>query len=89
MILSNIKRILKNIHPDILIYNIYICAAFFLNIQLKKPRRAHYNYFRKQSQVYWASQNKYMQGMIALALSRTGDTKTSFGHFTIIERNSH
>jgi uncharacterized protein YfaS (alpha-2-macroglobulin family) len=35
------------------------------------------NYYRKQSQRFWLQQNKYMQGMIALSLYRTGDNKTA------------
>jgi hypothetical protein len=36
-----------------------------------------YNYYRKQSQQFWLQQNKYMQGMIALSLNRTGDVQTA------------
>ena len=35
------------------------------------------NYYRKQSRQYWLQQNKYMQGMIALSLFRTGDVQTA------------
>ncbi len=35
------------------------------------------NYFRKQSQQFWLQQNRYMQGMIALSLFRSGDGKTA------------
>lgn len=35
------------------------------------------NYYRKQSQQFWLQQNRYMQGMIALSLTRTGDVKTA------------
>lgn len=50
--------------------------SFFPEYPVEKASQAAYNYFRKQTQTYWTSQSKYMQGMIALALSRTGDTKT-------------
>jgi hypothetical protein len=50
--------------------------SFFPEYPIAKSSQAAYDYFRKQSQQYWTKQNKYMQGMIALALSRTGDTKT-------------
>lgn len=37
-----------------------------------------YNYYRKQAQRYWLQQSsKYMQGMIALSLFRTGDVQTA------------
>jgi hypothetical protein len=35
------------------------------------------NYFRKQAQQGWLQAGKYMQGMIALALFRTGDVQTA------------
>jgi uncharacterized protein YfaS (alpha-2-macroglobulin family) len=36
-----------------------------------------YDYYRKQSQKHWLQQSRYMQGMIALALFRTGDVRTA------------
>ncbi len=36
-----------------------------------------YNYYRKQSQQFWLQQSRYMQGMIALSLHRTGDLQTA------------
>ncbi|WP_205512250.1 alpha-2-macroglobulin family protein [Longitalea arenae] len=36
-----------------------------------------YNYYRSQSQKAWVKQSKYMQGMIALSLFRTGDVQTA------------
>ena len=50
--------------------------SFFPEYPIEKASQTAYNYFRKQTQTYWTNQSKYMQGMIALALSRTGDTKT-------------
>jgi hypothetical protein len=50
--------------------------SFFPEYPVEKSSQTAYNYFRKQTQAYWTNQSKYMQGMIALALSRTGDTKT-------------
>ncbi|HXO74216.1 MAG TPA: hypothetical protein VN824_03275, partial [Puia sp.] len=35
------------------------------------------NYFRKRVQQSWVEQSRYMQGMIALALFRTGDVQTA------------
>ena len=35
------------------------------------------NYYRKRVQQSWVEQSKYMQGMIALALFRTGDVQTA------------
>jgi hypothetical protein len=50
--------------------------SFFPEYPIAKELQTAVAYFRKQSQSYWTNQSKYMQGMIALALSRSGDTKT-------------
>jgi uncharacterized protein YfaS (alpha-2-macroglobulin family) len=47
-----------------------------------------YNYYHKQSQQFWLKQNKYMQGMIALSLQRTGDNKTSFDIVRSLKQNA-
>lgn len=36
-----------------------------------------YSYYRSQSQKAWLKQSRYMQGMIALSLFRTGDVQTA------------
>jgi uncharacterized protein YfaS (alpha-2-macroglobulin family) len=46
------------------------------------------HYYRKQSQLYWLGQNKMMQGMIALALDRTGDHKTAGDILRSLEQNA-
>ena len=47
-----------------------------------------YHYFRKQAQLHWIKQGKYMQGMIALAQHRTGDTKTATSIMTSLKQNA-
>jgi uncharacterized protein YfaS (alpha-2-macroglobulin family) len=49
--------------------------SFFTDKKIPATSQAAYNYFRSRAQQTWMKQSKYMQGMIALALSRTGDTK--------------
>ena len=53
--------------------------AFNVNINLDQSNREAFEYFKGQAQKYWAGQNKYMQGMIALALHRFGDKETPAG----------
>ena len=43
---------------------------------ISKASQTAYTYYRKQAQTYWTKVGKYTQGLIALALHRTGDTKT-------------
>ncbi len=46
------------------------------------------NYYRKQAQQYWTGQRKYMQGMIALSLFRTGDLKTAGEIMASLKQNA-
>ncbi len=50
--------------------------SFFPEYTIEAATQTAYNYYYKQAQQYWVGQSKYMQGMIALALHRTNDTKT-------------
>ncbi|MBO9634521.1 MAG: alpha-2-macroglobulin, partial [Chitinophagaceae bacterium] len=47
--------------------------SFFPEFKIPAASQTAYNYYRKQSQQFWLKQSKYMQGMIAIALNRTGD----------------
>ena len=46
------------------------------------------NYYRKQSQQYWLQQSRYMQGMIALSLFRSGDIKTAGDILKSLKQNA-
>lgn len=53
----------------------YLYARSFFNdeyLLLEKHKEA-FMYFREQAKKYWRDRDKYMQGMIALALHRSGD----------------
>ncbi|RYF82300.1 MAG: alpha-2-macroglobulin, partial [Chitinophagaceae bacterium] len=50
--------------------------SFFTDKAVSNSATTAYNYYKGQSQKYWLSQSKYMQGMIALVLHRTRDEKT-------------
>jgi uncharacterized protein YfaS (alpha-2-macroglobulin family) len=47
-----------------------------------------YNYYRSQSQKSWLKQSRYMQGMIALSLFRTGDVQTAKNIVRSIKENA-
>jgi len=51
--------------------------SFFKEMPISGDNLTSHSYYRKQSQRNWVKQSKYMQGMIALSLYRTGDIKTS------------
>jgi Bacterial Alpha-2-macroglobulin MG10 domain/Alpha-2-macroglobulin family/MG2 domain len=45
-------------------------------------------YYRKKLRTGWVEQSKYMQGMIALALSRTGDVQTAKDIIASLKQNA-
>ncbi|MFZ1529317.1 MAG: alpha-2-macroglobulin family protein [Ferruginibacter sp.] len=49
--------------------------SFFPELKVSANAQKAYDYYRGQTKTYWLSQGKYMQGMIALSLHRSGDTK--------------
>lgn len=62
--------------------------SFFPETAVPAEISKAYNYFRKQAQLHWLKQSKYMQGMIALALHRTGDSKTATGIVASLKQNA-
>ncbi|MCU7548625.1 MG2 domain-containing protein [Chitinophagaceae bacterium LB-8] len=50
--------------------------SFFPEHKLPQSSQAAYNYYQGQAKQFWMNGNKYMQGMIALALNRRGDQQT-------------
>lgn len=62
--------------------------SFFPEYGIPGESFAAVNFFRKQSQQFWLQQNKYMQGMIALALHRTGDIKTAQDIIRSLQQNA-
>jgi hypothetical protein len=51
--------------------------SFFPQYGIPGSTLSAISYFRKQAQQQWLQYSKYMQGMIALALFRTGDIQTA------------
>jgi len=66
------KTDLKKYYPSQSIIQ-YLYMRSFFGQPAEKEMLAPYNYFMKRAGETWTSQSKYMQGMIALAISRKGD----------------
>jgi len=62
--------------------------SFFSDYALPGESFSAMNYYRKQSQQYWLQQNKYMQGMIALSLFRSGDLQKSKDILASLKQNA-
>lgn len=51
----------------------FYARSFFTDVKVSNQNQKAYDYFYGQMQKYWLDNNRYAQGMIALALYRTGD----------------
>jgi len=51
--------------------------SYYLDIPIDDKHKEAFDYWKGQAQKYWLSNNKYMQGMIALALYRMYDAQTA------------
>ncbi len=71
------KVVLKNNNIDFTQIQYLYMRSFFPELPISKNAQTAYNYYYKQLQQFWTKKSKYMQGMAALALGRTGDKKTS------------
>jgi hypothetical protein len=69
------KTDLKKYTPSYTVVQYLYMRSFFTELAIPKGSETAYNYFRSRAQQTWVQQSKYMQGMIALALSRTNDNK--------------
>lgn len=62
--------------------------SFFPSVAQTKGTETAYKYYYGQSQQFWIKQSRYMQGMIALALHRSKDAKTSTAIVKSLKENA-
>ncbi|RMH76666.1 MAG: hypothetical protein D6681_21395 [Calditrichaeota bacterium] len=70
------KGKLKEQHIGSITVHYLYCRSYFPDIPLEKKHREAFEYWKSQAAQYWLKFNKYLQGMIGLALHRMGDKKT-------------
>jgi uncharacterized protein YfaS (alpha-2-macroglobulin family) len=70
------KTNLKTYAPGYTAIQYLYMRSFFPEYAIDKAAVSAYNYYRERTQKTWLQNSKYMQGMIALALHRTKDSKT-------------
>ncbi|TMI68729.1 MAG: alpha-2-macroglobulin [Bacteroidetes bacterium] len=70
------KYDLKTYVPGHFIVQYLYMRSFFPEYKMPAASQAAYDYFRTRAQKTWTQQSKYMQGMLVLALGRTGDAVT-------------
>ncbi|MEO5984675.1 MAG: alpha-2-macroglobulin family protein, partial [Ferruginibacter sp.] len=62
--------------------------SFFGEYKIPANVQVAFSFYRSQAQKFWLSTSKYMQGMIALALNRSGDQKTPVAIIKSLKENA-
>jgi hypothetical protein len=62
--------------------------SFFSASAIAPASKTAFNYFKTQSTQFWLSQNKYLQGMIALSLHRSNDVATAKAIIASFKQNA-
>ena len=73
--LKKYKTDLKKYAPGYTEIQYLYMRSFFPEYPIPAASQTAYNFYRERNQKTWTQQSKYMQGMIALSLHRTGDSK--------------
>lgn len=70
------KSNLKEYIPSALVIQYLYMRSFFPNQPVQNTFQKAHHYFAERAKLTWTSQTKYMQGMTAIALHRSGDKAT-------------
>lgn len=73
---------------EIQIQYLYARSYFLDNISVPAKNKKAFDYFKGQAKKYWLENNRYLQGMIALALHRMNDKKTPPGIMKSLKENA-
>ncbi|MBN2533193.1 MAG: hypothetical protein JXB88_09895 [Spirochaetales bacterium] len=62
--------------------------SFFTDIQVNDPGKKAFEYWKDQAGTYWLDFNRYLQGMISIALYRFDNKKTAAGIIASLKENA-
>lgn len=87
-LLKKNKTDLKTFTPGHFEIQYLYMRSFFSEQKIAAASQPAYDYFRSRAQLTWTKQTRYMQGMSALALNRSGDAKTPAAIVKSLKENS-
>jgi uncharacterized protein YfaS (alpha-2-macroglobulin family) len=82
------EHINENNLSGIQIQYLYARSYYMKRIPLAARNQKAFNYFKGQAQKYWLQNNRYLQGMIALALNRLEDPATANNIMKSLKENA-
>ena len=86
--LKKMKANMKNNNLSASAVQYLYMRSFFTENTVPSKYMKAYTHYRDQSIKFWLKNSRYMQGMIALALNRTGDKKTAAKILQSLKENS-
>jgi uncharacterized protein YfaS (alpha-2-macroglobulin family) len=78
----------KNHISGLEIQYLYARSYFLNDVNIESRNKEAYDYYVEQAKKYWLDNNRYLQGMIALALNRIGDKTTPADIMKSLKENS-
>lgn len=82
------EEMAKNHLSYIEIQYLYARSYFLNDVSIAAKNKDGYDYFVGQAKKYWLDNNRYLQGMISLALHRIGDQATADDIIKSLKENS-
>lgn len=76
-IIKHNKAHLNDNHLSYLQIQYLYARSYFKDIKIDQRNQKAFDYYKAQAKRYWLKNNRYMQGMIALTLSRYDDKNTA------------
>ena len=82
------KGLLKNQNIGYTQIQYLYMRSFFQNRKISTVNKVAFNYYKKQGKKHWNKQNKYMQGMLALAMNRYDEKPTAENIMEALRQNA-
>jgi hypothetical protein len=82
------KNYLKGNHLSYMAIHYLYMRSYFKEVPIGKEFQEAFMYYKRQAQKYWLDNSRYMQGMLALALSRYDDKTTAMDILRSLKENS-
>ncbi len=82
------EELAKNHISGLYIQYLYARSYFLKDFSIENKNKDAYDYFVGQAKKFWLDNNRYLQGMIALALNRGGDKTTPMDIIKSLKENS-
>ena len=89
---ENMKRYSKKYktenHLSYMAIQYLYMRSYFVRYAIPPKSKEAFEYYKKQAQIYWLQNSRYMQGMLALSLNRFGNKQPAISILRSLKENS-